>query len=273
MTDVYATIAEAEPSIVRRLADVLEIRGAEAQQQAMLRDYLAELPFPAQARVLEVGCGTGVVARVLARWPGVAQVEGIDPSPVFLERARQLAEGIDNLAFRQADGRNLPFEPGTFDVVVVHTVLSHVPGPEQLLAEAWRVLRPGGWLAAFDGDYATATVAISQHDPLQACVEQTIATLVQDPWLVRRLPALARGAGFEVRGFRSHGYLQTTEPTYMLTLVERGADFLVAAGHLGPEAGAALKAEACRRVETGRFFGHIAYASLLGGKPEASRGA
>jgi SAM-dependent methyltransferase len=53
-------------------------------------------------------------------------------------------------------------------VVVFHTILCHVPGPHLALAEAARVLRPGGWLAVFDGDYATTTLALHPSDPLQA---------------------------------------------------------------------------------------------------------
>ena len=62
---------------------------------------------------------------------------------------------------------------------------------------------------------------------------------------------------------RSHGYLETDEPVYMLTLVDRGADALVSAGRLGAAAAEALKQEARRRAEEGRFFGHIAYTSLI----------
>jgi len=56
---------------------------------------------------------------------------------------------------REGDGRELPFEDGTFDVAVFDSTLCHVPMPERALTEAYRVLRPGGRLAAFDGDCAT----------------------------------------------------------------------------------------------------------------------
>ena len=80
---------------------------------------------------------------------------------------------------------------------------------------------------------------------------------------MRRLPALARAAGWDVVRLRSHGYVETDSPGYMLTLVDRGADVLAADGRLGPGAAEALKAEARRRVDAGTFFGHIAYASLI----------
>jgi SAM-dependent methyltransferase len=173
---------------------------------------------------------------------------------------------LPNVSFREADGRALPFEDGGFDVVVFDSTLSHVPGPERALAEAARVLRPGGWLAIFDGDYATITVALGDHDPLQSCAEAMMANSVHDRWLARRLPGLIRRCGFELAGLRSHGFVGT-EGGYMLTVVERGADFLRAVGHIGDDTAAALKAEARRRVEVGAFFGHIAYASLTARRP------
>ena len=115
----------------------------------------------------------------------------------------------------------------------------------------------------FDGDYATTTVAISDHDPLQVCADAAMAALVHDRLLVRRLPALARVAGYEVIRLRSHAYTETTQPNYMLTIIDRGADALVATGQIGTDTAKALKAEARRRAEEGTFFGHIAYASII----------
>jgi hypothetical protein len=94
-----------------------------------------------------------------------------------------------------------------------------------------------------------------------------MAGSVTDRWLVRRLPALAAGAGLEVTGFRSHGFAETAGGGYMLSVVDRGADLLLAAGQIGAELAAALKAEARRRAAAGAFFGHIAYASLVARKP------
>jgi ubiquinone/menaquinone biosynthesis C-methylase UbiE len=171
------------------------------------------------------------------------------------------------VSFQEADARALPFEEDTFDVVVFDSTLTHVPGPQRALAEVFRVLRPSGYLAAFDGDYATTTVASGDHDPLQACVDAMVDNSVHDRWLGRRLPALVGGCGFEIESFRSHGFVETTEAEYMLTIVERGADILHSSGQLGDDAAAALKAEARRRVEAGTFFGHISYVSLVARKP------
>jgi ubiquinone/menaquinone biosynthesis C-methylase UbiE len=263
MPDVYATIEEADEAVQVQLADVLELRAADPQQRAMLEEYLADLPLPTGARLLEIGCGTGAVARVLAARPGVREVIGIDPSPVFVEGARLRAQDVPNLSFVTGDGRELPFDDGSFDAVVCHTSLCHIPGADRVLEEARRVIAPGGKLAVFDGDYATTTVALYERDPLQACVEAAMDALVHDRWFVRRLPALVRNAGFDLVRLRSHGYVETAEPHYMLTIVDRGADVLAAGGRLGTPVAESLKTEARRRADEGRFFGHIAYASLI----------
>jgi ubiquinone/menaquinone biosynthesis C-methylase UbiE len=264
MPDVYATIAEADDAVQQNLAGVLELRAADPQQRAMLEDYLEDLPLPADARVLEIGCGTGAVARAIAELPAVEEVVGLDPSSIFIERARTEADGVSNLSFVVGDGRQLSVEDASFDAVVCHTSLCHIPEPERVLAEARRVTREGGAIAIFDGDYATTTVATWDNDPLQACADAAIAALVHDRFLVRRLPRLIEVAGWDVVRVRSHGYVETEDPVYMLTIVDRGADALVASGTVGQAAGDALKAEARRRVESHEFFGHIAYASVIG---------
>ena len=269
MPDIYATISEAEPAVVEQLVDILELRAADAQQEEMREAYLSDIDFPSGARVVEIGCGPGPVARALASRPGVGEVVGVDPSPIFLAKGRELAEHLPTLSFVEGDARALPLDDGSFDVAVFHTTLCHIPGPELALAEARRVLRSGGLLAVFDGDYATATCACGDFDPLQACVEACVDYLVHDRWLVRRLPRLLQAAGFELERFRSHSYVEApSSGGYMLAIVDRGADALVAGGRIDLETAEALKAEARRRSAAGEFYGHIAYASLLARRPD-----
>jgi ubiquinone/menaquinone biosynthesis C-methylase UbiE len=267
MPDVYATITDADRATLDALAEVLELRAADPMQRAMLEDYIGDLELPAGARVLEIGCGTGAVTRYLAGLPRVDEAVGADPSPVFVEKARELAETAGVAAqFAVADGRSLTFDDESFDVVVFHTSLSHIPEPELALAEARRALRPGGRLAIFDGDYVTVTVAIRPDDPLQASADAAVASLVHDPWLMRRIGGLVTGAGFEGCRLRGHAYT-STDAEYLQSLVDRGADILAGSGAV-PEAEAEeLKAEARSRREAGTFFGHIAYVSALAGRP------
>ena len=116
MPDVYSNIASLDASMQERLAGVLETRGADPQQQELRRTFLAEIAFPEHAQVLEIGCGTGVLTRVLARWPSVGEVVGVDPAPSLLDKARALAVDLPNIRFEEADGRALPFQADSFDI-------------------------------------------------------------------------------------------------------------------------------------------------------------
>jgi ubiquinone/menaquinone biosynthesis C-methylase UbiE len=267
MPDIYSVITTADPLTLDRLAQVIELRAADRRQAKMRKEFLNAIPFPSRTRVLEIGCGTGAVCRDLSNRPDVAEVIGLDPSAAFLQRARELAAGIGHVSFMEADGRDIPLSDASFDAVILYTTLCHIPGPEAVLREAFRLLRPRGSLAVFDGDYAATTVAAGPLDPVQSCAEAAIAALVNDPWLARRLATLARQAGLVELRTASHGYLAFEEPDYLLTLVDRGADALVASARIGMNLGNALKGEARDRVLAGTFFGHIAYFSMIGRKP------
>ena len=65
----------------------------------------------------------------------------MDPSPYLIDKARSLSPRLPNLVFEVGDGKALGFQEASFDVVILHTVLTHVPGSEGTLAEAHRVLR------------------------------------------------------------------------------------------------------------------------------------
>lgn len=258
--DPYARAAELDEQSVITLAARFETRAADPRQQRLWQDALARAPHVPHARLLEVGCGTGIITALLADLPDVAEVTGCDPAAGFVDRARRRAP---HLRFEVADGRSLPFATSSFDGVVFATTLCHIPAPELALAEARRVLRPGGYLLVYDGDYATTTVALSANDPLQACVRAAIDALVHDRWLIRRLHTLVASVGFTPGDMHTHGHLELTSPAYLTSMIDFGADTLRTAGALDADTCAALKAEARRRADEGRFFGHIAYASLL----------
>ena len=90
MPDVWSRVAELDVAAQERLAAVLETRGADPQQQGMRRAFLGDIRFPTGARVLEVGCGTGVMSRMLARLPTIGSVTGVDPARSLLVKARSL---------------------------------------------------------------------------------------------------------------------------------------------------------------------------------------
>jgi ubiquinone/menaquinone biosynthesis C-methylase UbiE len=99
-----------------------------------------------QDGVLDVGCGTGVVAVTAARLG--AQVTGLDLTPELLERARENAAiARVSIDFHEGDVENLPFGDNEFDVVLSQYGHMFAPRPALAIAEMLRVLRPGGTIA------------------------------------------------------------------------------------------------------------------------------
>ena len=97
-------------------------------------------------RVLDVACGTGVVAVTAARLG--ARVTGLDLTPELLERARENARiaGV-NIEWHQGDVEQLPFADGTYDMVLSQFGHIFAPRPDVAIAEMLRVLQPGGTIA------------------------------------------------------------------------------------------------------------------------------
>lgn len=90
-------------------------------------------------RLLDVASGPGVIASAAAARGAI--VTGLDFSPSMIAQARRKAPTIE---FREGDAEALPFDAGSFDVVVMNFGLLHLARPQRAIAAAYRVLRPGG---------------------------------------------------------------------------------------------------------------------------------
>ncbi len=103
-------------------------------------------PIQASDRVLDLGCGTGIVARLLRERRGVADgITGLDVQPGMLEVARSIAPDID---WREGTATALPFDAGAFDLVLSQQMLQFVPDRAAAAREILRVLAPGGRVVA-----------------------------------------------------------------------------------------------------------------------------
>ena len=95
--------------------------------------------------VLELACGTGQLSIPLS--PCVRSWEATDFSSEMIRQAKKQVYS-SRLHFSVQDATKLPYGPESFDAVVISNALHVMPHPEKALAEAWRVLKPGGWLFA-----------------------------------------------------------------------------------------------------------------------------
>lgn len=129
---------------------ILESRGRAAGYLQMVRTVVDETELRPGETVLEVGCGTGVLDRWLARHTaGAHRIVGVDINQYLLQEAEALSrkEGLDHtIDYRQGNAEALPFADGDFDVTMSATVIEEVDA-DRLLAELVRVTKPGGRVA------------------------------------------------------------------------------------------------------------------------------
>lgn len=266
MPDLYLTIADQQDAIIDAIAASMDARASEAATREICADYMTRLPRPGK-RVLEVGCGNGATTAMLLEHLRPSEHIGVDPAPGLIDRAAARYADRPEVSFALGHASETGQAAGAFDIVVVHTVFSHLANPDAALCEALRVLKPGGTLAVFDGDYATITVALYDGDPLQAAVNAVHRNVVHDPYIMRKLPRMAREAGFRGGETRAHGYMQTEKPEYLVSLLARGLAAAVGAGEMGPEIADGFNREAAARVANGTFYGAILFVSMIAYKP------
>ena len=128
--------------------------------------------------VLDVACGGGIVVCAFA--PHVRRATGIDVTPAMLEQAQRLAaeKGLTNVEWRQGDVNSLPYEEGSFDIVVTRFSVHHFPNPAAVLREMARVCAPGGHLVIVD--------MYASEDPAKAAEFNRLERL-RDPSHMRSL--------------------------------------------------------------------------------------
>jgi ubiquinone/menaquinone biosynthesis C-methylase UbiE len=170
----YLDAADASPLIRRRRSEIAD-----------------RLDLRPDSRLLDVGCGTGTALIELAG--RVGRAVGVDLSEELLAVARSRAPELEFLA---AAATALPFGDGSFDRYRAERVYQHLTEPAAALAEARRVLTPGGRLVLMDPDWDGLVVDVDDRATLRAAID---AAVEERPTrtVARRFLRLLTDAGFE----------------------------------------------------------------------------
>lgn len=249
----------------------LEQRAEHAAFAAMLDAYVDRLPLGTARTVLDLGCGTGAAARAVARRPEFGgRITGVDLSPHLVAAGRRLAaeEGLsDRIAFRVGDSQALDEPDAAFDVVIAHTLLNHVPEPESVLAEAARVVRPGGTVAVFDTDAASLTFGTADPDYGRRMEEAIVKALIANPRLMRAMPLLLRRARLQLVDSLSWVLAEIGSGDFWVGALDSFLVLVPDAGVLPAEEIQAFVEGQRRASDEGTFFASANYYAYLATRP------
>jgi MPBQ/MSBQ methyltransferase len=191
--------------------------------------------LPPGSRVLDVGCGIGGSARILARDYGF-EVLGISISPGQIERARQLTPAGLSCRFAVMDALALELEDASFDAVWTVEAGPHMPDKQRFADELLRVLKPGGLLAVADWNRRdTAVKPLSRLERRvmhQLLVQWAHPEFASIPGFRRHLEASPWGNGLQVE---TGDWSRATLPSWIDSILEGIRRPLAVLG-LGPRA-------------------------------------
>jgi len=162
-----------------RQADSLSVAPAFTDAEVLEKIRAATGPTRTM-RILDLGCGPGIVSAALA--PYAKEIVAFDLTPEMLEKARQRcqAAGLSNVRFELGPAENLPFPDGSFDAVVTRLTIHHFPDPRQVLEEIVRATRSAGKVIVAD--------VVSAEDADEAALHNALEIL-RDPSHLQMLSA------------------------------------------------------------------------------------
>ncbi len=174
-------------------------RGLKATEEGGLRDTRRAVLAEASGRTIDLGAGTGANIGLFPE--AVTEVVYAEPDPHMAKRLREkLAESGERGEISEASAQSLPYEDSSFDTAVFTLVLCTVPDPAAALAEAARVLRPGGKLLFVEHVRADESGLARWQDRLEKpwrfladgchCNRDTVAAIEASPL---RLESVERG--------------------------------------------------------------------------------
>lgn len=251
------------------LGDVLETRGRQPRQVAMRETLFKEIGLVPGMTILELGCGTGVVARQLSQIVGSrGRIVAVDCFTLILDYARRIGvvEGGGPIEYVEGTAEGYDRQSG-FDAVLGMTLLGCVDSVGNVIANMRRRAKPGGLVITFDQDYETLIFDHSDVALTRKIVTYGARHNIRNPTVGRTLAAeMVRGGLANVRCW-GWVYAERDVNSYMITLADRYAQLAIEHRVCSKPIADAWLAEIRERGRTGTFFASINYYCSWGEAP------
>ena len=273
--DIFQSISNLSPEAIQKIVDRLEFRGKDPVFVKLRDAYIDRMDLASCNRILDLGCGTGVVARALAERDDFSgEIVGVDLSDALIDAAKHLSseEGLaERIAFRVGDSHALDDPDSSYDAVLAHTLVSHVTDPASVVANAARVVAPGGTIAIFDGDYASLTFGAGDCELNATMVNGILDAVVANPFVMRDLPRLLAAMDLEIIDFLPELHAEAGHGSFFANMAESYVPMAVKAGTVSDQAGADWLSRQLSASEAGIFFGSCNYYAYLTRNPDRSQ--
>jgi ubiquinone/menaquinone biosynthesis C-methylase UbiE len=234
-TDIWQQLENVEPSTIDRIVGRLEMRGSDDTFVGLTNQYLDLIDIDSLEMVLELGCGTGVISRSIATRPRfVGSVVGSDYSPQLIEAAKRLAavDGVERRVRFEVENAQATRQPdNTYDAVILHTVVSHLPDPAAAIGEAVRVAKPSGVVVVFDGDYASLTIHTG-HPEDDTALRAIRNVSSANHRVMRAMPGIMKEHSLSIREIDASVFAAAGESPFFSSLVATYVPLAVADGEL-----------------------------------------
>jgi len=251
-----------DPSFFVHLLDATRARLLERARNNPA-EFFAALDLQPGQRVIDLGCGTGDLLRLLAPLVAPGTAVGVDLSETMIAEARgRMDSQSPNLSFRIGNVQELLFEAASFDRVLATQLLLHVPDPGQALAEMRRVLAPGGLISIAEFDWGTVAVECTQRE-LGRRFTRLACDELRNGLIVHELPWRLRDLGFDrIRIIPRVDIAQDLDAFYRWFIEPAMPHFVRIGGFSAAEAEAFL-GDLKERAAQGRYFSSRTYYSIV----------